>query len=65
MDFEALPNIFGGALEDVASVMRHAGRRTQARELLEDAIRRYEAKGNIVAAGRARKELAEIEAVSA
>jgi class 3 adenylate cyclase/tetratricopeptide (TPR) repeat protein len=63
--FEALPNIFAGALEDVAAVMRHAGRRTQARELLEDAIRRYEAKGNIAAAGRARKELAEIEATSA
>ena len=63
--FEALPNMFAGALEDVAAVMHHAGRRTQARELLEDAIRRYEAKGNIVAAGRARKELAEIEAVSA
>ncbi len=58
--FEALPNTFAVALEDAAAVMRDVGRTDEARELLADAIQRYDAKGNIAAARLARHQMAEI-----
>ncbi len=56
--FEGMPNIFAGALEDAAAVMRDAGLHDEARGLLEDAIRRYEAKGNVASARLTRRQLA-------
>jgi class 3 adenylate cyclase/tetratricopeptide (TPR) repeat protein len=63
--FEALPNIFGAVLENAAAVMRDTRHPDDARLLLDDAISRYEAKGNIAAARLARDSLAEIEATPA
>jgi class 3 adenylate cyclase/tetratricopeptide (TPR) repeat protein len=56
--FEGMPNIFAAALEDAAAAMRDPGHRDEARRLLEDAIGRYEAKGNVASARLARRELA-------
>lgn len=63
--FEGMPNIFAGALEDAAAAMRDAGHPDRARLLLEDAIRRYEAKGNVASARLARRQLAEVSATTA
>ena len=50
----------GDALVDFATVIRQAGRFTDAREALAEGLRLYEQKGNSVGAAKARAELAEL-----
>jgi tetratricopeptide (TPR) repeat protein len=50
----------GDALMDLTEVLELAGRRRDAVPALEDAIRLYESKGDVVSAGRARAWLAEL-----
>jgi len=45
---------------DLTEVLELAGRRRDAVPALEDAIRLYESKGDVVSAGRARAWLAEL-----
>ena len=47
------------ALADLGEVLRLAGRPQESRAALEEAIRLYEEKGNVVGAGRLRGLLAE------
>jgi DNA-binding SARP family transcriptional activator len=47
-----------GSLEDLSKVLHMAGRRDEARAALEQAIERYEEKGNLLAAERGRRLLA-------
>jgi tetratricopeptide (TPR) repeat protein len=53
----------GDALVDLAIVHRHAGNVEHARTALAEGLRLYEEKGNSVAAGRARAELAALARV--
>jgi predicted ATPase len=53
----------GDAMFDLAVVLRQAGRPEDARTAFAGALRLYELKGNVVAAGRARAELAQLERV--
>jgi tetratricopeptide (TPR) repeat protein len=46
------------ALVDLAEVLRLVGRNDEPKGILEDALRLYEQKGNVVSAGRARDALA-------
>jgi class 3 adenylate cyclase/tetratricopeptide (TPR) repeat protein len=48
------PDAQGNALADLAEVLAAAGRRDEADAALADAIRRFEEKGNVVSARRAR-----------
>jgi tetratricopeptide (TPR) repeat protein len=50
----------GDALVDFAIVLRQAGQVDQARAALAEGLRLYQQKGNTVAAGKARAELAEL-----
>jgi tetratricopeptide (TPR) repeat protein len=50
----------GDALVDFAIVLRLAGRPEQGQAALAEALRLYEQKGNTVAVGKARAELAEL-----
>jgi predicted ATPase/class 3 adenylate cyclase/DNA-binding winged helix-turn-helix (wHTH) protein len=50
----------GDALVDFAIVLRHGGRLEHARAALADGLSLYQQKGNTVAAGKARAELAEL-----
>jgi predicted ATPase/class 3 adenylate cyclase/DNA-binding winged helix-turn-helix (wHTH) protein len=50
----------GDALVDFAIVLRQAGRLDDARAALAEGLRLYQQKGNTVAAGKARAELAEL-----
>ena len=47
----------GDAFMDLADVLRTAGRETESRAFAEQALELYEQKGNVVAAGRARRIL--------
>jgi class 3 adenylate cyclase/tetratricopeptide (TPR) repeat protein len=53
-------NLRGATLLDLAEVLRAAGRPVEAREALEDAIRLFGQKGNVVEAHRAGEALAEL-----
>ena len=53
-------NDMGDALIDLAIVQRQAGRLGQAGATLAEGLRLYEEKGNVVAAGRARAQLADL-----
>jgi tetratricopeptide (TPR) repeat protein len=53
----------GDAFVDLASVHRQAGQLNQARAALAEGLRRYEQKGNVVSAGRARADLAVLDAL--
>jgi predicted ATPase/class 3 adenylate cyclase/DNA-binding winged helix-turn-helix (wHTH) protein len=53
----------GDAFVDLAIVHRQAGQLDQARAALAEGLRRYEQKGNAVAAGRARADLAALDAL--
>ena len=53
----------GDALVDLAVVQREAGQLDQARAALAEGLRRYEQKGNAVAAARARADLAALDPV--
>jgi class 3 adenylate cyclase/DNA-binding winged helix-turn-helix (wHTH) protein len=53
----------GDAMLDLAIVLRQAGRLEDARAAFAEGLRLYERKGNVVAAGRVRAELAELERV--
>jgi tetratricopeptide (TPR) repeat protein len=53
----------GDAFVDLAFVRRHAGQLDQARAALAEGLRCYEQKGNVVAAGRVRADLAVLDAV--
>jgi hypothetical protein len=46
------------ALVDLAEVLRLVGRKDEPKDVLEDALRLYERKGNVVSAARARDVLA-------
>ena len=46
------------ALVDLAEVLRLVGRKDELKGVLEDALRLYEQKGNVVSAARARDVLA-------
>jgi Flp pilus assembly protein TadD len=48
----------GDALMDLGIVLRQAGRAEEARDALAEALGLFELKGNAVAAGRAKAELA-------
>ncbi len=52
----------GDALGSLAHVLRTSGRDEEAAATLKEAIDRYEAKGNVVSAARAREALAELGA---
>jgi tetratricopeptide (TPR) repeat protein len=54
-------NLRGDALVDLAEVLRLAGRPAEARAPLEEAIRLFEQKGNVVAEQRARVTLGELQ----
>jgi class 3 adenylate cyclase/tetratricopeptide (TPR) repeat protein len=54
----------GDMLMGLVEVLTRASREQEAIPQIEEAIRRYEQKGNVVSAGRARELLAEIEAQS-
>ena len=54
------PDAQGGAHADLAEVLLLGGRRDEAVAALETAVERYERKGNIVSAQRARARLAEL-----
>jgi predicted ATPase/class 3 adenylate cyclase len=56
------PNLRGEAGMDLAEVLRLAGRPREALDALEEAARRYEAKGNVASADRARAAHREIAA---
>ena len=53
-----LLNFQGDAFADLAETLMLAGRRGEAVEMLEQALERYERKGNAVMAGRIREQLA-------
>ena len=53
-------NYQGDALRDLAEVLRAAGRTDEAAATLEQALERYERKGNVVMAERTRARLAEV-----
>ena len=46
---------------DLGEVLALAGKSAEARAALEEALRRYERKGNLTGAGNARARLAELE----
>jgi hypothetical protein len=52
-------DLHASALSDLAEVLRLANRPKEARAALEDAIRIYEEKGNVIVAQHARGALAE------
>jgi hypothetical protein len=54
------PDAQGNAYADLAEVLLLAGRRDEAVAAFETAVERYESKGNIVSAKRARERLAEL-----
>jgi class 3 adenylate cyclase/tetratricopeptide (TPR) repeat protein len=54
-------NYQGDALCDLAEVLEPAGRRDEATTTLEQALERYERKGNVPLAGRVRERLASLE----
>ena len=51
----------GDVYADLAEVLLLGGKPDEAATALEDALERYERKGNLVSAGRARARLAELE----
>jgi tetratricopeptide (TPR) repeat protein len=55
------PNGQGDVYADLAEVLELGGRPTEAREALEQALQRYEGKGNVVSAARVRGRLRELE----
>jgi class 3 adenylate cyclase/tetratricopeptide (TPR) repeat protein len=55
------PNGQGDVYADLAEVLELGGRPTEAREALEQALQRYEGKGNVVSAARVRRRLRELE----
>jgi class 3 adenylate cyclase/tetratricopeptide (TPR) repeat protein len=55
-------NSYGNTLMDLAEVLRLAGRADEAVSPLQDALRVYEEKGNVVAAAKARAALDELSA---
>jgi class 3 adenylate cyclase/tetratricopeptide (TPR) repeat protein len=54
-------NYQGDAWCDLAEVLERAGRRDEATATLEQALERYERKGNVPLAGRVRERLAEVQ----
>jgi hypothetical protein len=54
-------DLHASALSDLAEVLRLANRPKEARAALEDAIRIYEEKGNVIVAQHARGALAELQ----
>jgi Flp pilus assembly protein TadD len=52
------PDAQANALMDLAEVLTLAGKTSEAEPVLADAVRRFEEKGNIVSAGRARDIIA-------
>jgi tetratricopeptide (TPR) repeat protein len=52
-------NVHGDALLDLAEVLRLAGRHQEATPVVEEAVRLYERKGNVVSSGKARVVLEE------
>jgi class 3 adenylate cyclase/tetratricopeptide (TPR) repeat protein len=56
------PNVQADAYADLGDVLALAGRSQEAAEAFEQALSRYEAKENVVMAGRMRKRLAELRA---
>jgi tetratricopeptide (TPR) repeat protein len=53
-------NVQAAAYADLGEVLALAGRRDEAAAALEDALARYERKGNVVMAGRTRERLADL-----
>jgi tetratricopeptide (TPR) repeat protein len=56
--------ILGYALLDLAEVLELAGRRTEAAEVLHEALALYERKGALALSDRARKRLSALEPVA-
>jgi tetratricopeptide (TPR) repeat protein len=54
-------NVQGNVFADLAEVLSLAGRPKEATEALEQALARYERKGNLVMAQRAQMRLAELQ----
>ena len=55
-------NLQGDTYADLAEVLELAGRTTEAGEAREQALARYERKGNLVMAGRMRERLVSLSA---
>jgi tetratricopeptide (TPR) repeat protein len=55
------PNGQGDVYADLAEVLELGGRLAEARDALEQALQRYEGKGNVVSAARVRRRLRELE----
>jgi hypothetical protein len=51
----------GDAFADLAEVLAAGGRTDEASSALEQAVERYERKGSVVSAGRARQRLMELQ----
>jgi hypothetical protein len=57
-----MPNAQADAYADLGVVLALAGRQKEAAEALEQALKRYERKENVVMAERMRERLAELQA---
>ena len=58
------PNALADALMDLAEVLRLAGRSTDVAAVIDEAIRLYDSKGNVVAGARARRQLSAARSTS-
>ena len=57
-------NRLAGAYADLGEVLALAGRADEAAAALEQALKRYERKGNVVSTQRTRTQLAELRAAA-